>query len=126
MNTTFHDDDSYFELNEYDYFGEFLINKFVKGYWTALFVLCLYWGFFWFVRHIFGYNDTSRFQNSRREETVIDAISGVGNNRSYHHQDSWVNHSTAMGISVTSTNYNFDFMVLTCSNRQDSVAPQRC
>jgi hypothetical protein len=43
---------------DYDYFGEFLLDKNVKSYWVALFSLCLYWGFFWFFRHLFGANES--------------------------------------------------------------------
>ncbi|KAG2205183.1 hypothetical protein INT46_009900 [Mucor plumbeus] len=52
--------------DEYDYFGGFLTNKFVKGYWTAFFILCMYWGFFLFAQHIFGDGNTYRSANLRQ------------------------------------------------------------
>lgn len=56
---------TYYEFEDYDYFGYFITNKYVKSYWTAFYILCLYWGFFWFCRHIFG--DGSYHMFNRQE-----------------------------------------------------------
>ncbi|GAA5800345.1 hypothetical protein HPULCUR_005772 [Helicostylum pulchrum] len=59
----------YYEFEDYDYFGDFITSRYVKGYWTAFYALCLYWGFFWFSRHIFGDGNNHMF--SREEATRL-------------------------------------------------------
>lgn len=88
----------YFDFqDEYDYFGEFLINKFVKAYWTAFFILSMYWGFFLFARHIFGDGNTYRSANLRHSREG--AVHRLDIER-YDNVHSWVNHPTVINIYV--------------------------
>ncbi|KAL7315665.1 hypothetical protein PS15m_004852 [Mucor circinelloides] len=86
----------YFDFqDEYDYFGEFLINKFVKAYWTAFFILSMYWGFFLFARHIFGDGNTYHSANLRHSREG--AVHRLDIER-YDNVHSWVNHPTVINI----------------------------
>ncbi|KAG1106765.1 hypothetical protein G6F42_016619 [Rhizopus arrhizus] len=88
----------YFDFqDEYDYFGEFLINKFVKAYWTAFFILSMYWGFFLFAQHIFGDGNTYRSANLRHSREG--AVHRLDIER-YDNVHSWVNHPTVINIYV--------------------------
>ncbi|CEP14147.1 hypothetical protein [Parasitella parasitica] len=79
--------------DEYDYFGEFLVNKFVKGYWTALFILCMYWGFFLFAQHIFG--DGNTYHNANLRHSREGAVHSLDAAR-YDNVHSWARlHRTA-------------------------------
>lgn len=86
----------YYEFEDYDYFGDFITSRYVKGYWTAFYALCLYWGFFWFSRHIFGDGNNHMFS---REEAVHNLESD--RNRNSRRHLAWTNSSTAIDIYVT-------------------------
>ncbi|KAG2233920.1 hypothetical protein BDF21DRAFT_450440 [Thamnidium elegans] len=83
----------YYEFEDYDYFGDFITSRYVKGYWTAFYALCLYWGFFWFSRHIFGDGNNHMFS---REEAVHNLESDRNRNNRRHL--AWTNSSTAIDI----------------------------
>lgn len=86
----------YYELADYDYFGDFITSSYVKGYWTACYALCLYWGLFWFSRHIFGDGNNRMFN---RQEAVHNLESDRNRNNSRQHL-AWTNSSTAVDIFV--------------------------
>lgn len=85
----------YYEFDDYDYFGDFITSRYVKGYWAAFYVLCLYWGFFWFCRHIFGDGNNNMFN---REEAVHNLESDRSRNSRRHLM--WTNSTTAIDIFV--------------------------
>lgn len=85
----------YYEFDDYDYFGDFITSRYVKGYWAAFYVLCLYWGFFWFCRHIFGDGNNNMFH---REEAVHNLESD--RIRSSRRHLTWTNSTTAIDIFV--------------------------
>ncbi|KAK4514554.1 uncharacterized protein ATC70_002152 [Mucor velutinosus] len=88
----------YFDFqDEYDYFGEFLVNKYVKVYWTAFFILCMYWGLFLFAQHIFG--DGNTYRNATLHHSREGAVHSLDID-TYDNVRSWVNHPTAMNIYV--------------------------
>jgi hypothetical protein len=87
-----------YEFEDYDYFGDFITSRYVKSYWSAFYALCLYWGCFWFARHIFGDGSYHMFN---REEAVHNLESDrSGHNRRIRHL-LWTNSSTAIDIFVS-------------------------
>lgn len=84
-----------YEFDDYDYFGDFITNQYVKSYWIAFYILSLYWGFFWFCRHIFGDGNNNMFN---RQEAVHNLESDRNRNSRRHLM--WTNTSTAINIFV--------------------------
>lgn len=105
----------YYEFDDYDYFGDFITSRYVKGYWAAFYVLCLYWGFFWFCRHIFGDGNNNMFN---REEAVHNLESD--RNRSSRRHLMWTNSTTAIDIFVC-IRYNIYNISINSFIRQDSI-----
>ncbi|CAO3631278.1 unnamed protein product [Mucor hiemalis] len=82
-----------YEFDDYDYFGDFITNQYVKSYWIAFYILSLYWGFLWFCRHIFGDGNNNMFN---RQEAVHNLESDRNRNSRRHLM--WTNTATAINI----------------------------
>ncbi|CAO3598665.1 unnamed protein product [Absidia cylindrospora] len=73
----FNDHDPYYNGGGYYGHGErindfsiFMMDHHVRMYWIAFFALLAYWGFLWFLRHVFGDGHQARSGATTAEEEV--------------------------------------------------------